>query len=528
MVSSGSVRYGEFAAYAKKRKFKTFIIKPESGCQGRGIYLTKNMKEIKPQDRNICQVYLSKPFLLDGFKFDLRVYVLITSCDPLRIYVYNDGLVRFATCRYKEPTNQNTSNVFMHLTNYSVNKHSRMYISDEEAGSKRKISHLNKWLKNHDIDINKLWRKIDEMIVKTILSAYPVLKHSYHTCFSMHNITHACFEILGFDILIDWKMKPFLLEVNHSPSFHTDAPIDKDVKESLLMDTFQLLNFNECDKKKILEEDRQRVRDRLLQGINIKDSSTNDSVDGTKASNEVFREQFKWEDQHMGNFRRIYPCFDDDKYQSFFIQGIASIYQNTLSSKARREEIAKTHREDTINYSKEDGNKKLNSKLDNLKVALESPNEVKKNNPSSLKKNINKFNIPLIPSKKSNTLIEQSKSSLSSSSRNASSLFTPSPINEFEEKERRSSLAERDFIIKNSGIIELIYSAMKKNGSLRPSDIKKYGLYYKLDETLELPESLHDYQKKLYPHNLTGIESDKKRFESMNKEDSNAKNFQLL
>jgi len=39
-------------------------------------------------------LYLFQPFLVDGFKFDLRIFVLITSCDPLRIYVYNDGLVR--------------------------------------------------------------------------------------------------------------------------------------------------------------------------------------------------------------------------------------------------------------------------------------------------------------------------------------------------------------------------------------------------------------------------------------------------
>ena len=44
---------------------------------------------------------------------------------------------RFATSRYREPTNHNTSNVFMHLTNYSVNKHSRMFVIDDEVGSKR-------------------------------------------------------------------------------------------------------------------------------------------------------------------------------------------------------------------------------------------------------------------------------------------------------------------------------------------------------------------------------------------------------
>ena len=46
-------------------------------------------------------------FILDGFKFDLRIYVLVTSCDPLRVYVYKDGLARFATVKYHNPTNGN-------------------------------------------------------------------------------------------------------------------------------------------------------------------------------------------------------------------------------------------------------------------------------------------------------------------------------------------------------------------------------------------------------------------------------------
>lgn len=144
---------------------------------------------------------------------------------------------RFATSRYKEPTGHNTSNVFMHLTNYAVNKHSRMYVIDDEIGSKRlvvcsckrrfvqppsewresfvcrKISTLNKWFKMKDVDVDELWRKIDEIIIKTILAAHPVLKHSYHTCFPTHDKTYACFELLGFDVLLDWKLKPYLLEV---------------------------------------------------------------------------------------------------------------------------------------------------------------------------------------------------------------------------------------------------------------------------------------------------------------------------
>lgn len=51
--------------------------------------------------------FSSQPFLIDGFKFDMRIYVLVTSCDPLRIFVYEEGLARFATMRYIDPSRRN-------------------------------------------------------------------------------------------------------------------------------------------------------------------------------------------------------------------------------------------------------------------------------------------------------------------------------------------------------------------------------------------------------------------------------------
>ena len=52
--------YGDFAAYTRAKKHKTYILKPESGCQGKGIWVTKNPKDIKPHEHMLCQQYLSK------------------------------------------------------------------------------------------------------------------------------------------------------------------------------------------------------------------------------------------------------------------------------------------------------------------------------------------------------------------------------------------------------------------------------------------------------------------------------------
>ncbi|XP_076761257.1 tubulin polyglutamylase ttll6-like isoform X2 [Xylocopa sonorina] len=495
--------HGEAMAYAKLRRSKTFIIKPDTGCQGRGIYLTRTLKDIKPSERIICQVYVARPFLVDGYKFDLRIYALVTSCDPLRIYVYNDGLARFATSRYKEPTGHNTSNVFMHLTNYAVNKHSRMYVIDDEIGSKRKISTLNKWFKMKDIDIDELWRKIDEIIIKTVLAAYPVLKHSYHTCFPTHDKTYACFELLGFDVLLDWKLKPYLLEVNHSPSFHTDAQIDKDIKEGLLMNTFEMLNLQQCDKKKIIEEDRKRVRDRLLHGINSKDSNINDSATGAakleKPDDDHLQRQFKWEDEHMGNFRRIYPCTDNEKYEPFFKQSNISVYQETAASRAR-EEASRIQKEENEMKTKEQESKKISGKWSDFKLHPESPNTLQKpvlsnNQEKSKFANILKRNSSFFNTKKPNSI------------GNTSHSFEPEVICESEERERVTAMAQRDFLIKSYGMLEQIYMAMKKNGTLRAIDEKKYGLYGKLSCTDSASRNASICRHKRHIHHNFGVET---------------------
>lgn len=81
----------------------------------------------------------------------------MTSIVPLRVYVYKDGLARFTTQPYREPTATNVGNVFLHLTNYAIQKHSEKFIrEDEEAGTKRRVTTVNCWFIEHGYDVDKV------------------------------------------------------------------------------------------------------------------------------------------------------------------------------------------------------------------------------------------------------------------------------------------------------------------------------------------------------------------------------------
>lgn len=75
----------------------TLIIKPEASCQGKGIYLIRELDDIVVDEHCVIQEYINKPFLMEKMKFDLRLYVLVLGIDPLRIFLSREGLARLST-----------------------------------------------------------------------------------------------------------------------------------------------------------------------------------------------------------------------------------------------------------------------------------------------------------------------------------------------------------------------------------------------------------------------------------------------
>jgi tubulin polyglutamylase TTLL6/13 len=374
---------------------RIFIIKPDTGCQGRGIFLTKSFDNVPQQENVVAQLYIKKPLLIDGFKFDLRMYCLVASVKPLRMYLFKDGLVRLCTEGYTKPTKQNMSNFCMHLTNYAVNKHNsnfqqpteKVEEGGQEEGSKRSLHWFMNTIKEErgEARAESLWRRMGTLCVRTVLSILPTLTREYDQHFrsftnipvNADSITNnekkgggdsssdeesddeddaktdtentekddsppgqkvskefsmegdgrvgkqrsasedskppssprrsdageknqrsrsrsktrleggsgsngkrsvstsgdgkssedaggeetprrkkkepmrgsRCFEILGVDIMLDSNLKPWLIEVNHLPSFGTDSPLDLDIKDRLMAQVLKTLSVMPDDEQ---------------------------------------------------------------------------------------------------------------------------------------------------------------------------------------------------------------------------------------------------------------------------------------
>uniref|UniRef100_A0A287D1T7 Tubulin tyrosine ligase like 7 n=1 Tax=Ictidomys tridecemlineatus TaxID=43179 RepID=A0A287D1T7_ICTTR len=361
--------YTQFQNYVKelkkKRKQKTFIVKPANGAMGHGISLIRNGDKLPSQDHLIVQEYIEKPFLMEGYKFDLRIYILVTSCDPLKIFLYHDGLVRMGTEKYIPPNESNLTQLYMHLTNYSVNKHNERFERDEteNKGSKRSIKWFTEFLQDNQHDVAKFWSDISELVVKTLIVAEPHVLHAYRMCRPGQppGSESVCFEVLGFDILLDRKLKPWLLEINRAPSFGTDQKIDYDVKRGVLLNALKLLNIRTSDKRRNLAKQKAEAQKRLYGQNSIKrllpgSSDWEQQRHQLERRKEELKERLaqirkqisreEHENRHMGNYRRIYPPDDKtllEKYENLlavafqtFLSGRAASFQRELNNPLKK------------------------------------------------------------------------------------------------------------------------------------------------------------------------------------------------
>ncbi|XP_054836221.1 probable tubulin polyglutamylase TTLL9 isoform X2 [Eublepharis macularius] len=254
--------YHLFVEEFRKNPGITWIMKPVARSQGRGIFLFRKLKDVIdwrkvrclhlltsqptlklcwdgvrlddqkdeiPVENYVAQRYIENPYLIGGRKFDLRVYVLVMSYLPLKAWLYRDGFARFSNTRF---TLNTIDDHYVHLTNVAVQKTAPDY--DPEKGCKWMIQQFRLYLtaKHGAEAVEGLFAEMDNIFIKTLQSVQKVIISDKH-----------CFELYGYDILIDQDLKPWLLEVNASPSLTASSQEDYELKTHLLEDTLNIVDM---------------------------------------------------------------------------------------------------------------------------------------------------------------------------------------------------------------------------------------------------------------------------------------------
>ncbi|EDQ92316.1 uncharacterized protein MONBRDRAFT_4775 [Monosiga brevicollis MX1] len=185
---------------------------PSQLSRGRGIYLFRTRDRLQYDQNSVVQSYIDRPLLIKGFKFDLRIYVHVTSFSPLTVYLYRKGLARFGTAKYSA---ENIENVCAHLTNTSINKLTPNMSSE--------LPDMGAGCKSEGFDDRNIWRRIGNLAVLSIMALIEECPAN-----------PGCRELFGFDVLIDEALKLHLIEVNFGPALALDSDQDRDAKIPLI------------------------------------------------------------------------------------------------------------------------------------------------------------------------------------------------------------------------------------------------------------------------------------------------------
>lgn len=297
-----------------------YIVKPDHMCQGRGIFLTKSIDKIRKcgacrDNSYVVQRYISSPMLLDGFKFDLRLYFLVCGVTvdsrvDLRCFLFDDGLVRLCTMPYEAPTEETLNDKCMHLTNYAVNKKNANFRQPDDGNdgtsSKRSINWFMAYVEREfgERAREKLWQNLGELCVKMVLSVAPTLEAEYNLMpkdLREGQKICRCFELLGVDVMLDWKRRPYLIEVNHLPSFTCDSKLDADIKKRVVEQTLELA----CGD--VLASDKQTyevyAKEKRFRGSTSTSESTQDVELPHVPVTILDSPRYK-------DFQRVYPALD--------------------------------------------------------------------------------------------------------------------------------------------------------------------------------------------------------------------------
>ena len=223
-----------------------WLIKPKLSTCGANIALLKEYSDIK--DDYIITKFLKNPHLIKGFKYDLRFHGLITSILPLKLYLYNEGLVRISSEKYDY---NNLTKLSSYLTNIALNiKNEKKYIYPNNISN---IEDSNLW--NFDVFQNycekkgynytEIFEKVKDIFIKLVLS---IRKKTINYIKKINLHSSNFYHLIGFDIILDNNLKPYLLETNRRTSLRNDNEAEKYNAYNMIADTLNLIGLRIINK----------------------------------------------------------------------------------------------------------------------------------------------------------------------------------------------------------------------------------------------------------------------------------------
>ena len=236
--------YSLFVEEFRRVPHATWIVKPTGKAQGKGIFLVNKLAQVKRwatglhapgvgarapsqasrEEAHVVSRYVTDPLLVGGKKFDLRIYVVVTSYRPLRAYISRLGFARFCNVKY-EDASDNLGNVYAHLTNVAIQKRGEEY--NAAHGNKWSLANLRLYLES------TRGREATDELFADINDA---IEHSLRSVQNVIINDRRCFELYGYDLLVDESMKPWLIEVNASPSLSATTEADRALKNRVIHD----------------------------------------------------------------------------------------------------------------------------------------------------------------------------------------------------------------------------------------------------------------------------------------------------